>query len=384
MDNPKRLLELERQLAASPETDKLSQEQPPGSAGPIVDEETVVVNNFDDDDEPPAPTQASEQAPQLTQSQITQNVVGRLQLHRKESNKENMNIQAEPSRAHSKPSFLDRQENARRVSWDEDESQTLRQPKRKAKEIIREEQDDDDDDEFETDRRAPKARRVPLPQTRVPRTPQRNTREVSESNHEESPGDARVADDNDDEGDEGDEDNEDDEDGQQQFQRQLAERVAQHNAARRRATPVVTDPAVNNRSPARRYETVNAYAKAVNKSVVRTAGFVQRRRPYSEVEVRRIVELVQKHGTSWTLIKDMDSVHPDGSVLEHRSQVDLKDKCRNMVLDYMKYVLMFYSFSVEVTTNLFFRSGVRLPRNFERVPLKATDKQALARLGINL
>ncbi len=62
----------------------------------------------------------------------------------------------------------------------------------------------------------------------------------------------------------------------------------------------------------------------------------QVRKGWTEEETERLLELIEEHGTSWALLKSEDSVA--GNVLESRDQVALKDKARNMKLDYLKYV----------------------------------------------
>ncbi|KAK5940321.1 hypothetical protein PMZ80_007741 [Knufia obscura] len=61
----------------------------------------------------------------------------------------------------------------------------------------------------------------------------------------------------------------------------------------------------------------------------------QVRRPWSEEEVIRLWDLMGKHGTSWSMIKNADNLM-DEPKLGGRSQVQLKDKARNMKLDFLK------------------------------------------------
>ena len=58
----------------------------------------------------------------------------------------------------------------------------------------------------------------------------------------------------------------------------------------------------------------------------------QTRTAWSEVETETLLNLIENHGTSWTRIKQMDTEN----ILEHRNQVALKDKARNMKVDYIK------------------------------------------------
>jgi hypothetical protein len=63
---------------------------------------------------------------------------------------------------------------------------------------------------------------------------------------------------------------------------------------------------------------------------------VQTRIPYSAGEVNRLMEMIDLYGTQWARILREDRAHPDGAMLQNRSQVQLKDKARNMKLDWLK------------------------------------------------
>ena len=62
----------------------------------------------------------------------------------------------------------------------------------------------------------------------------------------------------------------------------------------------------------------------------------QVRKGWTDEETARLLELIEEHGTSWALLKSEDLAA--GHVLESRDQVALKDKARNMKLDFLKYV----------------------------------------------
>ena len=64
----------------------------------------------------------------------------------------------------------------------------------------------------------------------------------------------------------------------------------------------------------------------------------QQRTKWSESETRRFTKLIQKFGTSWTIIKQADEKHPNGPKLAGRGQVALKDKARNLVMHHYKFV----------------------------------------------
>ena len=62
----------------------------------------------------------------------------------------------------------------------------------------------------------------------------------------------------------------------------------------------------------------------------------QSRSAWTSVETEMLHYLITEHGTSWKLLKNED--REQGHVLEARDQVSLKDKARNMKMDYLKYV----------------------------------------------
>ena len=89
------------------------------------------------------------------------------------------------------------------------------------------------------------------------------------------------------------------------------------------------------------YATANAQAKA-NAQAARAhqASFQQRqpqrRKPWSAEETDRLIELIEEHGVGWAHIMRADAIHRDGPLLQERGQVGLKDKARNMKMDYYK------------------------------------------------
>ena len=59
----------------------------------------------------------------------------------------------------------------------------------------------------------------------------------------------------------------------------------------------------------------------------------QARKPWTEDETERLLELIEKFGTSWKQLKEEDR---DLRILDNRDQVALKDKARNMKFDFLK------------------------------------------------
>jgi len=62
----------------------------------------------------------------------------------------------------------------------------------------------------------------------------------------------------------------------------------------------------------------------------------QIRRPWSDEETSQLLDLIEDHGISWSLLKKEDQ--EGGGLLQDRDQVALKDKARNMKVDYLRYV----------------------------------------------
>ena len=104
----------------------------------------------------------------------------------------------------------------------------------------------------------------------------------------------------------------------------------------------------------------------------------QSRNAWSSVETDMLHYLITEHGTSWTLLKNEDSKQEH--VLAARDQVSLKDKARNMKMDYLKYVHKFNNFVQEA--KLAIRAGRVLPPNFERIALSQLQIRRLRDGGI--
>lgn len=58
----------------------------------------------------------------------------------------------------------------------------------------------------------------------------------------------------------------------------------------------------------------------------------QTRKAWTDLETETLINLISDHGTSWKLLKDKDM----GKVLLGRDQTALKDKARNIKFDYLK------------------------------------------------
>lgn len=83
------------------------------------------------------------------------------------------------------------------------------------------------------------------------------------------------------------------------------------------------------------YQTANMVAK-FKSSRLREP---QIRRPWTNEETEALIELIGEYGTSWTFLKQRD----EQERLKRRDQVALKDKARNMKFDFLKSVFYHYS-----------------------------------------
>lgn len=69
---------------------------------------------------------------------------------------------------------------------------------------------------------------------------------------------------------------------------------------------------------------INTAARAKKKT--------QTRKAWTDLETETLINLISEHGTSWKLLKEKDA----GKVLVDRDQTALKDKARNIKFDYLK------------------------------------------------
>lgn len=88
----------------------------------------------------------------------------------------------------------------------------------------------------------------------------------------------------------------------------------------------------------------------------------QSRRRWGAEETKRLIDLVGEFGCAWARIKEEDEESSD-PILIGRDQVALKDKARNIKMDYLK-------------------ACTRLPAGFSNVSIKQSDMDKLTDLGI--
>lgn len=84
-------------------------------------------------------------------------------------------------------------------------------------------------------------------------------------------------------------------------------------------------------SPMDEYRAANSSAKTMKAFQPKPP---QTRKPWSEEETETLLALIEQHGTSWSLLLAEDK--SEGMILQSRGQVALKDKARNMKMDYLK------------------------------------------------
>lgn len=79
------------------------------------------------------------------------------------------------------------------------------------------------------------------------------------------------------------------------------------------------------------YKKANTQAKLMTSRQLKEP---QKRKAWTDEETKQLIALIEEHGTSWKLLKELDQA--DRSILASRDQVALKDKARNMKIDFLK------------------------------------------------
>lgn len=112
------------------------------------------------------------------------------------------------------------------------------------------------------------------------------------------------------------------------------------------------------------YKAANAAAKERKAFQLKPT---QIRTPWTEEETERLIALIVKHGASWKSLKQEDKIWEGGALLEKRDQVALKDKARNIKMDYLKFVHDLETILHKLIAQC--RSTRWLPKNFYRIPI---------------
>jgi hypothetical protein len=89
----------------------------------------------------------------------------------------------------------------------------------------------------------------------------------------------------------------------------------------------------------------------------------QQRQAWEPAETQRLMDLIAVHSTAYATILKEDAAHRDGPLLQHRNQVQLKDKARNI-----KFA--------------FYKAHENMPMGFESVSLGLKFVKKLEELGI--
>jgi hypothetical protein len=226
-------------------------------------------------------------------------------------------------------SFIDRQANATRVSWGESIDESPQSARRRREELaaptststrkrprIDSDDESDSEDPFVTDERNIDAagRRAQKPhQTHPDKRMRRNSSNQSAAD---------------------------------QVQQSL-------DASTQVQPPVSTQPASTQRSSQSGAMPPSTQSRHIQRLTqdAETAGPTVQRKRFSEAETKRLIELVGLYSTRWADIKRHDELWPEdegGPLLLGRSQVNLKDRARNIRRAYD-------------------RAGEPLPKNFEHV-----------------
>lgn len=298
------------------------------------DEDVDAINDGEEAEDlshqaPPASTQPTQE---------TMNVLRITQRQQKESNKEN----SPPRRRYG---LLERQPNATTVTFDDDDIIAARSPNKRPRE---DDSDSEDADDFESDKRQVKRARPQIspPPKQGSRADQRQENVMFFDDNDDVAGPS----------------------GNQQSSTEAMGAPPRSSAeeGRRPADESVTSSALPHSSYAGYME-----AKRVAKENNRLATLLsssagpratQVRKQWTEEEIVRLVGLMKQYGTSWAKIKEADE-NMSRSALGARSQVNLKDKARNMKLEYL-------------------RAEQELPEFLLNVTIKKADKEELCRRGI--
>ena len=232
------------------------------------------------------------------------------------ANKENVNT---PRR---KPRFIDRQPGAERVIFDSQEDDvSLAVRKRNVGKRKARDEDEEEDDDFEEDIRAtnPVLRRAiptqitkgsPLKRPRLEDQIDLGTQDLEgEDDETAAPRSTSVA-------------------------PSVRRTPLQERSNRRPASsaPVHTQAEVESGQKA---AAANGRAKENTRQRMRPNG-AKPRSAWSQEETIRLIELIKEYGVSWATLKVEDEHHPGGPVLHDRDQVSLKDKARNLKMDFLK------------------------------------------------
>ncbi|KAL9114273.1 MAG: hypothetical protein Q9227_001695 [Pyrenula ochraceoflavens] len=316
------------------------------------------------------------EAPPSAQPQNqTQEFMTQLREQDRQANKENVVTTSAPA---PKRRFIDPQPGAQHITWGDSQPmlppRAARNKRKQAQTQEESDKDNEDEGDFEQDTRTRKRRAI-MPQGKAPSAAQRGSpRKTQATQHaeteiSESPPRSNGGDEPDGAG--------DDVNDTDEAANQLREGLSSSNPAliqpspssrrrgrrdrgttehsepgqrtHRRPThtspsqphphpPSQSPPPSTAHSSASRYAMVNGAAN-YHRSLHRShSPKPQVRRAWTAEETERLIDLIAEHGLSWVRLKTFDECHEEGEVLGRRDQVALKDKARNMKMDFLEYV----------------------------------------------
>jgi hypothetical protein len=343
-EQAKRLLQLKAQVAQT----SIAAEAP-GDVGVLPE------SNFDrkqllgaEDEAPPASTLQEILRDPSVNKEIVAKVYATVEKQARQSNKENIDITSRHK------SFIDRQKGAQKVPFEDGSQEILSDSRRKnvspgKRRSTRTEAGDDDEDEddaFEAmdDGPANQRRRELHAKTNQrrrnkPSAPKRARSEIPESVQSATGANDRAG--------------SDPANLQAVLNQQLSFAARDSSPARpSQRPPLSSQPS---RKPLRTSHSTNTppsssppatrsiaqqleYVREAARRTVTTIKprRVQSRVTYSREEEERLVDLIEEYGISYTLIKQMDGKHPDGALLQNRTQVHIKDKAQELKFQLLK------------------------------------------------
>ncbi|KAF7505116.1 hypothetical protein GJ744_001256 [Endocarpon pusillum] len=287
---------------------------------------------------------------------LTKKLLTSDEMKRRESNKENIYITSRPK------TFVDRQENAQKVPWGDESQETFSStPLNKA--ISRKrprthtQEADDKEDDFENRWGAnPHKRRKELSE----KTDQRKTSGRAPTKRNRS----QISEIDPDYEEDGDLDTDEGTKPLRSSHRTPPSRQPPQRIAPRSSNTNTDSPPASSAPPPSTAQQLDFMrARAQDPTVAIKPRKLQTRTPYTPAEETRLIQLIEKYGPSYTLIKQLDEQHEDGPLLLERSQIQLKDKAQDLKFQYLKF-------------------GAPLPVNFNKIPLRNRLKEQLEAMGV--
>lgn len=324
---------------------------------PTVEAHTYDIHTGGDDEPILTSPPRTQGVPALSQQGLT--VLATLKTHAEQSNKENI----DNSRA-GKMAFIDRQSGAERIAFDSQDEAPAPPGKTSTKRKALELEIDDEEDDFEVDTRTAQPVHARQRPNQAPHTGGSSRRSKAAPKEHTSGGPLRkkaraertrrnaITDE---EYHVGEEEDDDDVAASSQLRREEANRnrrrsgsslpptqrlplLERHNGPPSSSAPVRGSSEVL--PVGTQVSLINREARQNTAKRLLKKRQPQQRSRWTEAEVERLVELIENYGVSWAYLLAMDDEHPEGAVLQQRDQVSLKDKARNMKMDFLKYVFL--------------------------------------------